>query len=236
MIYAISDIHGCYDLYTELLNKINFSDSDRLYILGDSMDRGAEPIKVMLDIMSRKNITYIMGNHEYMALRLFTKLADYSRDNILKILAFEDLKDYLLWRDNGGDITLIQYMRLDIDTRLRIMEYIQKASKFEIVDTASTKYILAHAGIENIISITSISELNELPVESFIFERPDYSKKILKKEFNLKLVVGHTPTLLINNKSKIYKTDDYLVIDCGAVFGGCLSAFCLDSGEEFYVD
>ena len=33
MIYAVSDIHGCYRQYREVLDKINFSDRDTLYVL-----------------------------------------------------------------------------------------------------------------------------------------------------------------------------------------------------------
>ena len=40
-IYAISDIHGCYDMFLEMLDKIQFDETrDTLYILGDIMDRG----------------------------------------------------------------------------------------------------------------------------------------------------------------------------------------------------
>lgn len=34
MVYAVSDIHGCYDKYIDLLNEINFSPDDTLYVLG----------------------------------------------------------------------------------------------------------------------------------------------------------------------------------------------------------
>ena len=40
MIYAMSDLHGCYNLYVKMLEKINFSDEDTLYLLGDYVDRG----------------------------------------------------------------------------------------------------------------------------------------------------------------------------------------------------
>lgn len=49
MRYIISDIHGCYDQYRALLKKIHFSDTDELYVLGDVVDRGPEPIKVLQD-------------------------------------------------------------------------------------------------------------------------------------------------------------------------------------------
>lgn len=38
--YVISDIHGMYNKFTELLNKIKLKDTDTLYILGDVLDRG----------------------------------------------------------------------------------------------------------------------------------------------------------------------------------------------------
>ena len=68
MNYVIADIHGCYEEYMELIHKINLLDADHLYILGDALDRGPEPMKVLLDIMNRKNMTYIIGNHDYLFL------------------------------------------------------------------------------------------------------------------------------------------------------------------------
>lgn len=47
MRYIISDIHGCYDQYRALLEKIHFSEVDELYVLGDVVDRGPKPVKVL---------------------------------------------------------------------------------------------------------------------------------------------------------------------------------------------
>lgn len=74
MRYIVSDIHGCYKEYRTLLEKIAFSDEDELYVLGDAMDRGAEPIKVIQDMMNRANVFYIIGNHDYMMLSALNKL------------------------------------------------------------------------------------------------------------------------------------------------------------------
>ena len=48
MQYIIADIHGCYEEYLELMNKIELVAEDHLYILGDALDRGPEPMKVLL--------------------------------------------------------------------------------------------------------------------------------------------------------------------------------------------
>ena len=51
MKYVISDIHGHFDKYKEMLEKINFTDGDTLYILGDVVDRGPDGIKILQDMM-----------------------------------------------------------------------------------------------------------------------------------------------------------------------------------------
>lgn len=62
--YVLSDIHGQYNLFTDVLNKINLKDSDTLYVLGDVLDRGDNPIKVLLKLMEMPNAVCIVGNHE----------------------------------------------------------------------------------------------------------------------------------------------------------------------------
>ena len=47
MTYVMSDIHGQYDKYLAMLDKIAFSDDDTLYILGDVLDRGEEPVELL---------------------------------------------------------------------------------------------------------------------------------------------------------------------------------------------
>lgn len=73
MRYIIADIHGCYNEYINLLKKINFSDNDILYILGDVVDRGPEPIKILQDMMKRSNVFLIIGNHEFMMYTILKK-------------------------------------------------------------------------------------------------------------------------------------------------------------------
>ena len=74
MRYIVSDIHGCYRQYQALLEKIQFSEQDELYILGDVVDRGPEPIRVMQDIMKRPNVIFILGNHDFIMYSLMKKL------------------------------------------------------------------------------------------------------------------------------------------------------------------
>ena len=64
--YCIGDLHGRYDLFASLLNKINFqSDKDKLYVLGDVIDRSYGGIQILKYIMAnQKSVSMIQGNHE----------------------------------------------------------------------------------------------------------------------------------------------------------------------------
>ena len=62
--YVMSDIHGMGALLEEMLEKIHFSGEDALYILGDMIDRGFEPAKVLDIVRGTENITALTGNHE----------------------------------------------------------------------------------------------------------------------------------------------------------------------------
>ena len=60
--YVMSDIHGEYEQFVELLGKINLKDEDTLYVLGDILDRGPHPIKVMRKLMEMPNAVCLVTN------------------------------------------------------------------------------------------------------------------------------------------------------------------------------
>ena len=66
--YVMGDIHGEYDLFMELIDKIKLKYEDTLYIMGDVIDRGPHPIKTLFKLMEMPNVICLVGNHELMAL------------------------------------------------------------------------------------------------------------------------------------------------------------------------
>ena len=65
--YVMSDLHGNCCAYQKMLEKIELKAEDKLYILGDILDRGPNPIKIILDLMNRPNVEILAGNHCVMA-------------------------------------------------------------------------------------------------------------------------------------------------------------------------
>ena len=69
---AISDIHGCIYSFKALLDKLAFSSTDELYLLGDFIDRGHDS-KGVIDLLwelqeSGHQIHCLRGNHDQMLL------------------------------------------------------------------------------------------------------------------------------------------------------------------------
>lgn len=235
MRYIISDIHGCYEEYRELLEKIKFSNEDILYVLGDAMDRGPEPIKVIQDLMMRPNVIYIIGNHDYVMLQVMRKLlVEVTEDNYRDHLSEDDLIIYSLWtQGDGGEITVSQFTALPSDDQQDILEYLENSLVYEVLEEKGKRFILVHAGISN---FSEEKALEEYSFFDFISERPDYGKRYYKDE-NTYVVTGHTPTFYIQSDSEdeVYQQNGHIAIDCGCVFGGKLAAYCIETGEIVYV-
>ncbi len=66
--YAISDLHGQYGIFEKLLEVIDFSDDDYMYVLGDAIDRGPDGIRILQKIMTSPNMDLLIGNHEFLML------------------------------------------------------------------------------------------------------------------------------------------------------------------------
>lgn len=235
MRYIVSDIHGCYDEYITLLQKINFSDEDDLYVLGDAVDRGPEPIKVLQDMMKRPNVIYIMGNHDFIMYIMMKKLAvEITEENCEDYLTVADILDYDLWLQDGGQVTSGQFKKLPMSEKLDILDYLSEASLYEIIEHNGKEYILVHAGLAN---FSTEKSLDEYDLYDFLEERTDYSKRYYPDE-NKYLVTGHTPTVCIKGweKPEVYMKNGHIAIDCCCVGGGKLAAYCIETGEVTYVD
>lgn len=265
MIYVIADIHGCYDEYIALLKKINFDDEDELFILGDVVDRGPEPIKVLQDMMMRPNVYPILGNHDYMALKVLKKMCvEISEDNVETHLSQDDMMDYLYWMQDGGQSTVDKFRRLSVEEKEDILEYLQEFTLYEDIRAGGKRFILAHAdlhgydeGMINVIHDSEVASKSELAAESafalkseydlselldnldfsdFIFHRADYNRRYFKNK-NTFLVTGHTPTFSVreDGEAYVYELNGHIAIDCGCVYGRKLAAYCLNDGSTIYV-
>lgn len=225
--YVMSDLHGEADMFHQMLQKINLTDSDDLYILGDVIDRGPDGIALIHEIMATPNIHMLMGNHEYMMIQYLDPNA-----TVVEILR---------WGNNGNEPTLLAFDLLEKQEKDEVLQYIQNLPTHVELDLNGKVFYLVHA-------FPGENVHDEVWVRPAIDTANPMSGKVL--------IIGHTPVLnLLYSKEsrveyeeqmisrgehpKIHHAEGFIDIDCGCSYRrplktlGCLR---LDDMQEFYVN
>lgn len=211
-IFAIGDIHGCYDKLRSLMNRLPYDPKrDTLVFLGDYIDRGVrsrEVLTYLCDLRRQvKNLILLMGNHEYLML-------EYHRTGDSALLPF--------LRHLGIDATLDSYGANNPKSLEEMLflpaEHLQLFQSL-LPYWETEDYIFVHAGLEPGIRLAqqSLSSLCESR-NSFLSEEHDYGKLV---------IFGHTAF------DMPFVTSTRIGIDTGAVYGNLLTALELP-GLVFY--
>ncbi len=224
MIYIISDIHGEYELFIKLLQKINFSRQDELICCGDMIDKGPNSVRLLQFIKSMPNVKCIMGNHELEFLKYYWGMTQ------------EEVVDF--------DVVLAKIQAYFSDGYLLDWELVDwlEALPFYV---ERNNFICVHAGIP-LDDSGAVMPLERVKLEQLVYDRR-FKDPILVPITNKTVFFGHTPTSYISNESKIiaYRKEgvainginDYYKIhlDLGVWLHGVLGCFCIETCEEFYV-
>ena len=230
--YVISDIHGQYDMFMELIDKIDLKQTDTLYVLGDILDRGPHPIKVLKKLMEMPNAICIVGNHEFMALECLEFLMKEITDMSLEELDEEMLDNLVTWQYNGSKSTIDEFSKLESDEKQDVIDFIKEFLIYEEVAVSDRDYLLVHAGLGN---YSPEKDIEDYSLHELVWIRADYNEQYFEDTF---VITGHTPTQTIKDNPRpgfIYRNNNHIAIDCGAHYpGGRLAAICLETGEEFY--
>ena len=225
MNYVMSDIHGCFDKYKEMLSLIDFAPRDTLYVLGDVIDRGPDGIKILQDMMLRPNVFPLLGNHEFTAAMCLPWLMKEVTGQSLAVLDETQIAALSEWIANGGGVTIRNLEELSQEEREDILEYLREMELFAQVRAGGRDFVLLHSGLGHFSP--------DKALEDFLFGRTELDMAYYPDKI---LVFGHTPTRILGGGDKILRRETWIDIDCGCVFkGGRLGCLCLDTMEEFYV-
>lgn len=248
MNYVLSDIHGRYDLYEKMLEKIDLKSFDSFYIIGDVIDRGQDGIRILLDIMSRNNIVLIIGNHEDMMYKAIRQ--GFSCDSKGDILL---TAESALWLYNGGRTTLNSYLRLGTDEKSKILEYLKTCPVcIPQLKAGGRRFYLVHAFPSAQLKegqhlYGDYVDDNEL-LHELLWKRLTYANGNWDT-FNLpedtEAIIGHTITAYFEpgernseDGCRIFFGKSFIAMDCGAGRGGSmarLGCLRLEDRKEFYV-
>ncbi len=129
-IYVTSDLHGLeLEKFKALLNKVNFSDDDWLYILGDVVDRQNDGgVEILVWLLEQSNVQLLLGNHEAMLLSNEFVFDEITED-LIENLDSERLEILNVYLTNGGDVTLKNLKALkavDSEAFYSVMEYLKE--------------------------------------------------------------------------------------------------------------
>ncbi|MCI1763126.1 metallophosphoesterase family protein [Heyndrickxia oleronia] len=219
---AISDIHGCYEEFIELLKITEYDPrKDQLFLLGDYVDRGKDSRKVIEKIMElvSNGAIALRGNHD---------------DWFLCFLNDPSNVEYYLTQGIGGFNTFISYLGFDniksendINNAVsKIKEKYSSHVKFllDLPYYYETKdYIFTHAGINPFV----LDWKNDM--QSLNWIRWDF----INNPTNLltqTVVFGHTTCRTIHNSNDIWVSNDKIGIDGACCFGGQLN--CLEITDK----
>ena len=254
--YVLSDIHGQFFSYQKMLKKINFSDNDFLYVLGDCIDRGPDGISIIQDIMKRDNVELILGNHEIMLLNTLEFFKEREKEVPVVERTGDGLTPFELWTHpcNGGEGTCLDLLGLKVEERKTIESYLRGCRLIKRIEVNGKKYHLSHSysvskpfGQE-----LTLKKVDKKVAEAIVWESVFDTKKADEDlTFSYKrdiYIVGHIFTQRLGNmdengKGMIYRNDSFrgykiINVDCGMALNSRssrLGCICLDTGEEFYI-
>ena len=229
MTYVMSDIHGNYHAFKKMLEEINFSDKDLLYIAGDLVDYGEERMELICDVSMRENVYSIVGDHDFEALKMLSKFEKMLKNGETPDPSYAKAMND--WVHDGGALTLEGFRKLDEDMREGVIDYLSDMALFEEITVNSRDYVIVHAGIKN---FTPDIDLEELSPEDFIYEGLDPEADY----YDDKMIIAghiHTSELPDADKDMIYYGNGAIFLDCGSAENGILGCLCLDNGKEYYV-
>lgn len=224
MTYILSDLHGEYELFCRLMEKVKFSEGDVLICCGDMIEKGKHSVRLTKLLFSLKKAVLLAGNHEYAFLKYYWSLMRETRDYDFVL---QTLQAYF-----PHDGVLLDWETVD---RMEALPYFYETEA----------YICAHAGVP-LDQEGRILPLKQATFEQLVYDRNFKEPYVLPRGGKC-VFYGHTPTINLGFEPKIKcylregakgdKVSDYYKIhlDTGAYQSGILGCFRVEDCQEFYV-
>lgn len=230
----IGDVHGCLDELRELVGVLQPRGDDRLFFIGDLIDRGhrvAETIRYVRELTGMHRVILILGNHEEKFLRFvhYRNTANVAARLMRGVEGYEDLlsqvrnddiqflsQSYYSYRIDGTGYVLI-HGGIPLDNKVDLavnIEYRWRSSK-------------ERRGLDALLRTRYVDSEGKPVMFGEDSEKTLLWAEMYDGRYGV-VIYGHEPFLQSRPKMSRYAVG----IDTGCVFGGWLTAFILQDGKE----
>lgn len=237
MHYVMTDLHGEYDAYLKMLENIRFSKEDKMYILGDVIDRGREPIRLLKHMMNQQNIVFLIGNHEDMMIQALKKKGSSLQD----LVTTTEMKR---WNRNGGMATLERFIQLNEEEQGEIIRFLENSLvAIPQIKINGRIFYLVHAcpGEQFYSDEVKYKDASREEIHQMVWDRRCLEEWTLPESYAMYnestiLLFGHTKT---NGWTETYPSEirffpkqNAFDVDCY----GQLGCICMETLERYYVN
>lgn len=254
--YAIGDIQGCHHTFQALLQRLNFNpDHDSLWLVGDIINRGNGSLEVLRWCYHHQtSVQMVLGNHDLHGLAVaYGQRKAHRGDTLQPILDAPDADELLTWLrhqslmvTNGAfwmvhagllpqwDAAKAMACAQEVQARLqgsdfvsflrdmyggepnRWSESLQGMERLRLITNAMTRMRICTPQGE--LEFSFKGELRDVP-QGYLpwFDVPG------RQTEKINLICGHWSAL------GLYQREHVFALDTGCLWGGCLTALCLET-------
>lgn len=219
-VYAISDIHGEYELFQQL---VDFYDEAKhqLVLIGDLNDRGKKSKDCFLlgkKLAEEHGAIYLRGNHEEYFLQFLQNPEDWYPGYVRN--GGKETMESLLHKGATEEYSPTEIAMMIRSRYSELVEFlVQRPLYYEWED-----YIFVHAGVDLL-----KKDWHDTSPHDFIWIRDAFHQG--KNNTGKTIVFGHTITPMLHGDMQttdLWLSDGKIGIDGGAVFGGSVHGVIFD--------
>lgn len=261
-IYAIGDIQGCHSALERLLERVAFDPAaDRLWVVGDMVNRGPESLAVLRTLAGLgEAATVVLGNHDLYLLMVAAGDKRRDKDDTLyQVLEAPDRDELLHWLAHRplmhveGDYAMLHAGLLPMWTVTRAQELAAEVGT-ALTGPDAQHFLLHLAGNRPDRWADNLKGWDRLRVIVNAFTRMRFCTPTGHLALRAKGPPDHAPAGTVPwfmaperlNRSHIivcghwsalgyYRGEGVIALDSGCVWGGKLTACRLDDGQVFQV-
>ncbi len=263
-VYAIGDVQGCFTSLRELFRKIGFNaDQDRLWFVGDLVNRGPENLHTLrfIKALGDSAIT-VLGNHDLhlLAVAYGHREIHYTEDTFGDVVAAPDFEELVSWLRNRPLLhhdEELEYVMVhaglppqwSLACARKCANEVQQALRGDMIDD----FLANMYGNEPDLWSNSLKGWDRLRYITNSFTRMRYCELDGTQDFRNNREIGSQPDYLhpwfrLPNRRNMdvkiifghwaalgqHQEKNIYALDSGCVWGGKLTAMRLDGEPEYF--